>query len=177
MHLSGGALSEEPRPEFPATRRPEPTTTVVKHQFTEELQDRIIDLYIEGKSLAKIARELPECSSYGTIIKHAKHNPEFVKKLTNARALRALYHEEQMERHGMKGGKTMTEVASNRLKMETAERLAAYSDPETYGKRVQGGGSGGAVIQINVITGVPAPTEAQKPPVIDASGMIIRDKK
>lgn len=147
------ALGED----FPASRTYTP--------FSLEKVDLVLDLYVDGSSLAQICK-LPEMPSYNTLLRWLRDRPECSERFEAARAARAIHLEEK----ALAIADNVTDASADRLRFDILKWGAEVGDPQKYGKKVTiEGGKRPVVFQIK--TGVPEPSSHQLPPVLDATGL------
>jgi hypothetical protein len=155
----------------PVQRSPEPAQGLILEPcfrptpyvlLSEELKEYVLDLFAEGKSLLAISR-LPGFPSYGTLSR-ACRDPEFRKKLAEAREVRALHAESEIDELGDKAASLdKEEVPGARLAFDIHSKRAEINDPKTFGRVKEGTGEGGRPIVFQFISHIP---ERQKPPEV-----------
>lgn len=138
--------------------------------YSTELANKITDMYMQGTSLAAIAR-LEGMPSYQTILRWVKENDECKKLFQGARYSRAL-HFEDVAIEATQNAQTKEEAITGRLKFDGAVWAAQVNDPGTYAKKTTVSGDASNPVQIVVLTGVPAPMAHQKQAELGADGLI-----
>jgi transposase-like protein len=141
--------------------------------YSDEMKEKILNMYVEGMSLVKIAAE-DGMPSYGTILRWVKDKDDFRKEFESARLARALHFEEK----AIEAAEDTThkdDVPAQRLKFDAYKWGAEVNDASRYGKKtvVEGNASKPIVFQIN--TGIP---QGQIPDVeLDEQGLIKQVKQ
>lgn len=138
--------------------------------YSDELGEAIAAYYSEGMSLHAISR-VTGMPAYATLLKWVKNNGVFRDKLDGARIARALHFESKAidEADAATDAK---DTPAQRLKYDAAVWAASVNDPERYGKRTTIQGDMSRPLQFVIMTGVPAPSEDQKPPELGEDGVI-----
>jgi hypothetical protein len=134
-------------------------------RFSEELLEAILDLYLTGMPLYKIASE-PGMPATTTLWRWLRDHPSFRDRVTATRKIRAMQHEEQAlavaDPHLSKD-----EVPAARLAHDAHRWAAEVNDPETYGKRNIIQGDASKPIVFKVVSHIPESVqdELEKPPL------------
>jgi hypothetical protein len=137
--------------------------------YSEALKETILDHYIQGTSIRKIAA-LPGMPSYGTLLRWVQHHDGFRAALADAAKARALHFADEALDEAM-GALGKDDAPAARLKFEALRWRAETEDPMKYGKRTTVAGDPDRPVVFVVRTGVPAPEEHQKPPELQADGI------
>lgn len=143
------------------------------HFFTEEVVERILDLFMEDCSLDAIADK--EGVPYSTLLKWIKNNPGFRERLKSVGWLRAMQAEDAACKVALdtyKNAPDRAVVEAGRLLFDAYKWKAEINDPDRYGKKVTVAGDKDRPIQFIVSTGFPEPNEFQKPPKLGRDGLI-----
>lgn len=144
-------------------------------RFSEEIVEAILDLYLQGMPLYKIAA-MEGMPCQGTVWKWMRDMPHFRERITACRRIRAMQHEEQaLAVADPNLGKD--EVPAARLAHDAHRWAAEVNDPEVYGKRTTIQGDATKPIVFKVISHIPeseqdrldkAPAEVSKDIIIPA---------
>lgn len=174
----------QPEPASPAEEPPEPVKPIVlgtpkdarparraSVPYSEELAQRIADLYTEGMPLTQICK-IEGLPTYTTVSAWVKKHAVFREMLEAGRVARAVHFEEKaLEAAEMPTGKD--DVPQARLLYDAAVWAASVNDPVRYGKRTVVSGDPDSPLQLVVVTGVPEPAEDQKEVILTQDGRIL----
>lgn len=138
--------------------------------YSEPIATQIVDFYVEGRSLYEISRE-SSMPSYGSILRWLKNNSQFLKRIQEARVIRAL-HFEEMARDAAMDVADKDDVPAARLKFDAMKWSAEVSDAATYGKKTVISGDQSNPVQFIISTGFPDLTPSQKQPKLGKDGLI-----
>lgn len=138
--------------------------------YSEEVKERILELYLGGESLHAIASR-EGMPSYQTILRWSKDNAVFKKELIAARETRALHFEERAI-NAAENAIERDDVPAARLKFDAYAWAAEKADPARFGKRTNIAGDAASPVKFIVQTGVPDPGEYQRPPELAADGTV-----
>ena len=146
--------------------------------FDPGIGAQIIALYESGESLSAICRQ-PGMPSVGTVSAWIKDSKQHKESFEAARQVRAMQFEEKViaEADAIPQYSIPEDAAGTRVKIETYKWAAEMADPTRYGKKMTHQGDPDKPITFRVITGVPAPTEAQLPPSLNQQGLIVTTGK
>lgn len=125
------------------------------HLYSPDLAERILDRYISGTSLHKLAQD-PGMPSYATLLRWVKDHPEFAPEFEKARLLRAVHFEEKAIQ-AAESATSPQDTPAERLRYDAYRWAAEVSDGARYGKKVTHSGDPDRPIIFQVTTGVPAP--------------------
>lgn len=150
--------------------RPEKTRVF----YTEDLAERISELYMDGMSLRKIADEtgMPALT---TIRGWIRDNARFREIMKSSRIARGLELEDDARDAVMAADED--NVSAQRLKFDYFKWAAEMNDPATYGKKATISGDPDRPLTFIIRTGVPDPLPHQIPKAIGADGIIIENAK
>ncbi len=147
-----------------------PSKSTPQIYYSADLAARILDDYVQGKSLHAISHKA-EMPAYSTLLKWSKNHPEFSKMLRSVREARALHFEDLAIRTAERAeGKD-----ADRLKVDTYIWAAEVNDPASYGKKVTHAGDASNPMVIQVVTGFGPPNKWQTPPKLREDGTIDKE--
>lgn len=140
-------------------------------RYSDELAEYIVDRYIEGESLSKIAKT-DGMPSYTAILNWTKNNDVFRKMMDGARAARALNFEDKAlsAADEVLDMEDKDRAAVARLRFDAFKWGAEVNDPAQYGKKTTISGDASKPIVFQIVTGVPAPEE--KEVLLDKTGIV-----
>ncbi len=125
---------------------------VFRREYSVELGEEISDLFASGHTIVSISR-ISGMPAVGTIYRWIKDIAEFEKKITAARAIRAIALEDEAIEVA-RAAVTKEGRADSRLNFDAAIWAAEKNDPARYGRLVKVEGTG-QPLQIVVRTNVP----------------------
>lgn len=140
--------------------------------YRPDVAARILDCYIEGKSLPSIAA-LEGFPSYGTILRWLHTHDEFRTEFEKARTLRAINFEEKAI-EAAEEPVNKDDVPQATLKVNTYKWAAETNGPERYGKKMTVQGDSTKPVVFQVISGVPE-NKYIKAVELDEQGVVKKD--
>lgn len=144
-------------------------TKTAAQYYTPELADKILGWYIEGNTMAAIARK-SEMPAYSTLINWARTHDEFRRKLQAAREVRALHFEDAALEAGTERP-SKDDVPGARLAFDAYKWAAEVNDPSRYGKKTTISGDSEKPLTFIIHTGFPELTPEQRSPKLGVDGL------
>jgi hypothetical protein len=123
-----------------------------KYKWSKSLEERVVDLTLEGKSITQIAAIIGYPAS--AIYDRRRHDPPFRKKMDDARADRSYYFEGKAIEAAEQAGESHEEISKARLQVDTYKWAAEVNNPEQFGKKTKIVGDASNPVVFVIDTGI-----------------------